>query len=74
LSFGIQNQQIDLTALLGHAHAASGLLHVAAAVLALQQKMQPAQQNVPRCPGYRRANGKPLSKWTALSLKADRLF
>jgi len=50
LSFGLAESDIGLTGVLGHAHAASGLLHVASAILALNQKMQPAQPNRPALP------------------------
>jgi acyl transferase domain-containing protein/3-hydroxymyristoyl/3-hydroxydecanoyl-(acyl carrier protein) dehydratase/1-acyl-sn-glycerol-3-phosphate acyltransferase len=50
LSFGLSETSVNLTPTFGHAHAASGLLHCAAAVMALNQRLQPAQNGKPALP------------------------
>jgi len=42
LMFGLEKGELSLTPLFGHAHAASGLLHVAAAALACKYRTLPA--------------------------------
>ena len=43
LRFGLEKDELNLTPLFGHAHAASGLLHVAAAALACKYRTIPAR-------------------------------
>ena len=50
ITLGLAQDALDLTPFFGHAHAASGLLHLAGAVVALNQKMKPAQADAPALP------------------------